>query len=174
MPRRWLERRSPSELSLAGLKQVAFDRAAYKYHGRVAALADAARDAGLDLGAEEGRAGERGKAQKGQERQEEVNEVRGCDGPLDEDDRCVPIPQEKPEQDGQITDGYHRIISRGIDRQGRQDPALCRRGQGRSPLQLHGPGGRGRRKRQSWLGLRESQRSATPPWKRRSKTARGT
>ena len=34
----------------AGLKQVAFDRAAYKYHGRVAALADAARDAGLDLG----------------------------------------------------------------------------------------------------------------------------
>jgi large subunit ribosomal protein L18 len=35
----------------AGLKQVAFDRAEYKYHGRVAALADAARDAGLDLGA---------------------------------------------------------------------------------------------------------------------------
>ena len=35
----------------AGLKQVAFDRAEYKYHGRVAALADASRDAGLDLGA---------------------------------------------------------------------------------------------------------------------------
>ncbi len=35
----------------AGVKQVAFDRAEYKYHGRVAALADAARDAGLDLGA---------------------------------------------------------------------------------------------------------------------------
>ncbi|MHB8897780.1 MAG: 50S ribosomal protein L18 [Thermoguttaceae bacterium] len=34
----------------AGLKQVVFDRAEYKYHGRVAALADAARDAGLDLG----------------------------------------------------------------------------------------------------------------------------
>lgn len=34
----------------AGVKQVAFDRAEYKYHGRVAALADAARDAGLDLG----------------------------------------------------------------------------------------------------------------------------
>lgn len=35
----------------AGVKQVTFDRREYKYHGRVAALADAARDAGLDLGA---------------------------------------------------------------------------------------------------------------------------
>lgn len=34
----------------AGLKQVTFDRREYKYHGRIAALADAARDAGLDLG----------------------------------------------------------------------------------------------------------------------------
>jgi len=35
----------------AGVTQVAFDRREYKYHGRVAAMADAARDAGLDLGA---------------------------------------------------------------------------------------------------------------------------
>jgi large subunit ribosomal protein L18 len=35
----------------AGIKQVAFDRREYQYHGRVAALADAARDAGLDVGA---------------------------------------------------------------------------------------------------------------------------
>lgn len=35
----------------AGINQVAFDRREYRYHGRVAALADAARDAGLDLGA---------------------------------------------------------------------------------------------------------------------------
>lgn len=34
----------------AGIQQVAFDRREYKYHGRVAALADAARDAGLDIG----------------------------------------------------------------------------------------------------------------------------
>ena len=34
----------------AGVRQVVFDRREYKYHGRVAALADAARDAGLDLG----------------------------------------------------------------------------------------------------------------------------
>jgi large subunit ribosomal protein L18 len=33
----------------AGIKQVAFDRGHYKYHGRVAALADAAREAGLSL-----------------------------------------------------------------------------------------------------------------------------
>jgi large subunit ribosomal protein L18 len=33
----------------AGLKQVAFDRGACQYHGRVAALADAARKAGLDF-----------------------------------------------------------------------------------------------------------------------------
>jgi len=33
----------------AGVKQVCFDRGPYKYHGRVAALADAAREAGLAL-----------------------------------------------------------------------------------------------------------------------------
>lgn len=33
----------------AGIKQVAFDRSHYKYHGRVAALADAAREAGLSF-----------------------------------------------------------------------------------------------------------------------------
>jgi large subunit ribosomal protein L18 len=33
----------------AGVKQVAFDRGAYSYHGRIAALADAARAAGLDF-----------------------------------------------------------------------------------------------------------------------------
>ncbi|NOX53042.1 MAG: 50S ribosomal protein L18 [Planctomycetes bacterium] len=32
-----------------GIKQVAFDRGRYKFHGRVAALANAAREAGLDF-----------------------------------------------------------------------------------------------------------------------------
>ena len=31
----------------AGVKQVAFDRSGYRYHGRVKALAEAARSAGL-------------------------------------------------------------------------------------------------------------------------------
>jgi large subunit ribosomal protein L18 len=33
----------------AGIEQVAFDRSGYKYHGRIQALADAAREAGLKL-----------------------------------------------------------------------------------------------------------------------------
>lgn len=33
----------------AGITQVAFDRSGFKYHGRVQALADAAREAGLEF-----------------------------------------------------------------------------------------------------------------------------
>jgi large subunit ribosomal protein L18 len=33
----------------AGVSEVAFDRGGFKYHGRVAALADAAREAGLEF-----------------------------------------------------------------------------------------------------------------------------
>ncbi|HEY7025354.1 MAG TPA: 50S ribosomal protein L18 [Candidatus Limnocylindrales bacterium] len=33
----------------AGVQQVVFDRAGFRYHGRVRALADAAREAGLDF-----------------------------------------------------------------------------------------------------------------------------
>ena len=33
----------------AGIKQVAFDRGSYKYHGRIAAVADAVRAAGVEF-----------------------------------------------------------------------------------------------------------------------------
>ena len=33
----------------AGIEAVAFDRAGYKYHGRIKALADAARESGLNF-----------------------------------------------------------------------------------------------------------------------------
>lgn len=39
-----------AELALnAGIKQVAFDRSGFRYHGRVKALAEAAREAGLKI-----------------------------------------------------------------------------------------------------------------------------
>jgi large subunit ribosomal protein L18 len=38
-----------SRAKAAGVSQVAFDRSGFKYHGRVAALADAAREGGLEF-----------------------------------------------------------------------------------------------------------------------------
>jgi large subunit ribosomal protein L18 len=40
-----------SKALAAGVTKVVFDRHGFKYHGRVKALADAARNAGLDIGA---------------------------------------------------------------------------------------------------------------------------
>lgn len=59
----------------AGVKAVTLDRREYKYHGRVAALADAARDAGLDLGAKAEKPAEpeaKKKADKGEKGEKQV------------------------------------------------------------------------------------------------------
>jgi large subunit ribosomal protein L18 len=40
-------KRIADKASKAGVKEVAFDRSGYRYHGRIKALADAARENGL-------------------------------------------------------------------------------------------------------------------------------
>ena len=42
-------RRIAEKARAAGIEQVAFDRAGFQFHGRVKALADAAREAGLEF-----------------------------------------------------------------------------------------------------------------------------
>jgi len=42
-------KRLAEKAAQAGIKAVVFDRSGYKYHGRVKALADASREAGLDF-----------------------------------------------------------------------------------------------------------------------------
>ena len=48
-PPRPSARRSRARAKQQGIEQVAFDRSGFKYHGRVKALADAAREAGLEF-----------------------------------------------------------------------------------------------------------------------------
>ena len=45
--RRVVGKRIAEKAKAAGIEKVAFDRAGFRYHGRVKALAEAAREAGL-------------------------------------------------------------------------------------------------------------------------------
>jgi large subunit ribosomal protein L18 len=58
-----------SKALAAGITKVAFDRHGFKYHGRVKALADAARGAGLDIGA------------AGEAKQHDAGEGKGKEAP---------------------------------------------------------------------------------------------
>jgi large subunit ribosomal protein L18 len=49
LPPRLIGKRVAEKAKAAGVEKVAFDRAGFAYHGRVKALADAAREAGLQF-----------------------------------------------------------------------------------------------------------------------------
>jgi len=49
LPRRLIGKRIAEKAKAAGVEKVAFDRSGFAYHGRVKALADAAREAGLQF-----------------------------------------------------------------------------------------------------------------------------
>ena len=70
------------------------------------------------------------------------------------------------------TNYVKRIIihPRRAAREGHQDPALRRRGQGRPPFQFHRPGGRRRRPREGRLGLRQGRTKFRRPSRRPSRT----
>lgn len=45
----WVGKKIAERAKIAGVNRVAFDRSGFKYHGRVKALADAARESGLEF-----------------------------------------------------------------------------------------------------------------------------